>query len=137
MPWAATPGGGFTTGRPWHAFAPGKERANVAAQTGDPASLLSHYRKLIRARRASPALGRGALRLLESGGSLLAFLRSEGAERVLVVHNLGDQALGASLGVAASEAVPLFASEGLSLEIASGQARLFLPPHASGVYRLR
>ena len=86
---------------------------------------------------SSPALARGALRLLEGGGSLLAFLRSEGAERVLVVHNLGDQALGASMAVAASEADRLFASAGLSLEITSGQARVALPPHASGIYRLR
>ena len=48
MPWDASPGGGFTTGTPWFGFAPGRETANVAAQTNDPASLLSRYRSLIR-----------------------------------------------------------------------------------------
>ncbi|HEX6177340.1 MAG TPA: alpha-amylase family glycosyl hydrolase, partial [Thermoanaerobaculia bacterium] len=51
MPW--TPAGGFTVGTPWHAFAPGVGQANVAAQTADRSSLLSHYRDLIRARKSS------------------------------------------------------------------------------------
>ncbi|HSN86081.1 MAG TPA: alpha-amylase family glycosyl hydrolase, partial [Thermoanaerobaculia bacterium] len=95
MPWDASPGGGFTTGRPWYAFAPGKETANVAAQTGDSGSLLSHYRRLIRARKASAALRLGGLeklRLLSPENRstpLLAFVREQGKERVLVVHNLG------------------------------------------------
>ena len=58
MPWdAGSPGGGFTTGTPWFPFAPGRETANVAAQSADPASLLSRYRALI---RAAPRLGGAA-----------------------------------------------------------------------------
>ena len=91
MPWDSSQGGGFTTAEPWHDFAPGRETANVAAQTGDPGSLLSRYRNLIRARHASAALSRGALEVLSGSGPLLAFLRREGTERVLVVHNLGGQ----------------------------------------------
>jgi glycosidase len=136
MPWDATPGGGFTSGRPWHAFAPGRERANVAAQTGDPGSLLSHYRRLVRARHASRALSRGALEILRSQGPLLAYLCTEGSERVLVAHNLGDGPLAASLPVAGSRAEPLFATPGLSLRLAGGEAHAALPPHGSGVFRI-
>ncbi|HSN85355.1 MAG TPA: alpha-amylase family glycosyl hydrolase, partial [Thermoanaerobaculia bacterium] len=78
MPWDATEGGGFTTGRPWYAFAPGKATDNVAAQTQDPYSLLSHYRRLIRARKSSPALMKGSLTLLSPLNrptAVLAFLR--------------------------------------------------------------
>lgn len=92
MPWDASPAGGFTTGKPWFGFAPGQETANVAAQTADPDSLLSHYRNLIRARKSSPALQKGELKLLTSGvksDPVLAFLREDQKERVLVVHNLG------------------------------------------------
>ena len=64
MPWDASPGGGFTTGTPWFGFAPGRETANVAAQTNDPGSLLSRYRDLIRARKVAPALAKGDLVLL-------------------------------------------------------------------------
>jgi len=93
MPWDASPGGGFTTGAPWFGFAPGREAANVATQTNDPASLLSHYRNLIRARKGSPALVRGDLELLTpvtGSASALAFLRKTPGETVLVVHNVTD-----------------------------------------------
>ncbi|MCG8462885.1 MAG: alpha-amylase family glycosyl hydrolase, partial [Holophagales bacterium] len=93
MPWRDGPGGGFTAGQPWFPFAPGRETANVEAQTGDPASLLSHYRRWIRVRKASEALRLGALELVDSGGSdLLAFVRRAPRQKVLVVHNFTDQA---------------------------------------------
>ena len=67
----------------------GSRRTNVAAQLADPGSLLSRYRQLIRLRQGSAALRRGALGMLTSGSpALLAFTRVEGAETVLVVHNL-------------------------------------------------
>ena len=136
MPWDTSPGGGFTTAEPWHEFAPGRETANVATQTGDPGSLLSRYRNLIRARHASAALSRGALEVLSGSGPLLAFLRREGAERVLVVHNLGDQPQVATLTVAAAGFDPLFADSGVALDVARGSARASVPAHASGVFRL-
>src|SRR5205085_6987473 len=62
MPWDASAGGGFTTAwRPWQSFAPGHERTNVAAQAGDPSSLLSRYRTLLRLRHASETLRRRQL----------------------------------------------------------------------------
>jgi glycosidase len=94
MPWDATAGGGFTTGRPWYGFAPGQETANVAAQTRDADSLLSWYRRLIRARKSSEALRKGTLKLLSPFNrdtAALAFLRETPGERVLVVHNLGSE----------------------------------------------
>jgi glycosidase len=136
MPWDATSGGGFTTGTPWHRFAPGIETANVAVQTGDPASLLSHYRKLIRARHASPALSRGELSLLSSEGPLLAFVSTEGSERVLVVHNLGAESVKTSLPVPAKGAAPIYATPGVTVEFRGDEARAEIPPHGSGIFRL-
>src|SRR5207245_5660306 len=137
MPWDSSQAGGFTTAEPWHEFAPGRETANVAAQTGDPGSLLSRYRNLIRARHASVALSRGALEVLSGSGPLLAFLRREGTERVLVVDNLGGQQQVASLTVAAAGFDPLFVDCGVALEVAGGSARASVPAHASGVFRMR
>jgi alpha-amylase len=136
MPWDATPGGGFTTGKPWHRFAPGLEKTNVAAQSGDPASLLSHYRALIRARHASPALAVGRLEVVSREGSVLAFLRTEGQERVLVAHNLGDKAVEVPVAVAARKGSPLFATPGASVALADGSARLTLPANGSVIFRL-
>ncbi|HET9227583.1 MAG TPA: alpha-amylase family glycosyl hydrolase, partial [Thermoanaerobaculia bacterium] len=94
MPWDASPTGGFTTGKPWFQFAPGS--VNVAEQTGDDSSLLSHYRKLIHARKSSKALREGSLELITSGvksDPVLAFYRQSPGERVLVLHNLGAEAM--------------------------------------------
>ncbi len=67
--------------------------ANVEAETGDPASLLSTYRDLIRVRAASPALRVGNFdRLSAESGSVYAFLRQSAQETVLVLVNLSNKA---------------------------------------------
>ncbi len=136
MPWDASPGGGFTTGRPWFEFAPGKERENVAAQTGDPDSLLSYYRKLIRLRQSSPALSKGTLTLLSPGNRstpVVAFMREAEGEKVLVVHNVTDQE--------ATAGPYTVTAAGLDRIFGSGEARgegtVVVPAGASGVWNLR
>ncbi len=138
MAWDGSPGGGFTTGQPWMPFAPGKETASVAAETGDPTSLLSRYRALLRARKGSVALARGDLVLLAAPAPLLAFLRRAGGETVLVAHNLGAAPAGAS-GLAAPGAIaePLLADPGAGLAREAGGWRAALPPRGSGAWRLR
>ena len=141
MPWDATAGGGFTAGTPWFPFAPGKETANVAAQTENAGSLLSRYRTLIRARRASPALSRGATRMLSpAGGSpaILAFTRTEGAETVFVAHNLGDAiATAGPYDLPGGSSETVFADPGASLTGSTSAWRVTLPPRASGVFWVR
>ena len=138
MPWDATPGGGFTTGKPWFRFAPGHERVNVAAEAEDPRSLLSHYRALLHLRHASKALGHGDLTLLPADKALLAFTREAGGERVLVVHNLGKEPAtwqGAGIPVAAGAGERIFGAAG-TLSAAGGAVRVELPGHASAIFRL-
>jgi alpha-amylase len=142
MPWDATPGGGFTTGKPWFDFAPGREEANVATQTGDPDSLLTHYRSWIRARQRSAALRRGGLRLVaEVPDSVLAFVRELGDERVLVLHNLGPRVADIGPFHSAGEPERLHASTGLSLrglpEGAPTSWTISLPTGGSAALRLR
>lgn len=142
MPWDSSATGGFTTGKPWFDFAPGKDAANVAVQTGDSRSLLSHYRNLIRARKSSAALQKGDLKILTSlvkSDPVLAFVRQAGAERVLVVHNLS--ATETEAGPYAIEAAgfePIFTS--LPVEAPAqgdGGWRVKLPPGASVAWRIR
>lgn len=143
MPWTdREPGGGFTTGTPWHPFAPGRAAANVAAQSSDDSSLLTHYRRLIRLRSGSPALRRGDLELLSPSdrrSPVLAFTRRHQDERLLVAHNLtaSDAAAGPwPLGTAVPELV--WASrEGAWAAVGQGGASLLLPAGASAVWRLR
>jgi glycosidase len=137
MPWDAT-GKGFSAGSPWLDFAPGLATANVAAQTGDPASLLSGYRSWIQLRKATPALARGELAALDAPGqppALLAWLRdAAGAGRVLVVHNLGAApAAGGPWKLAG--APRRLAGEGTATAGATG-IRVELPPRSSAVFAL-
>ena len=142
MPWDATPGGGFTTGTPWFGFAPGRETANVATQSADPASLLSRYRSLIRARRTAPALAKGELVLLSplAGVSpVLAFLRKTEGETVLVVHNLSDAFLSAGpFAVEGTAFERVFVDAGGADPGGSpGSIRVFLPGRGTGIWRVR
>jgi alpha-amylase len=137
MPWDATTGGGFTTATPWYSFAPGRERANVATQTSDAGSLLSHYRKLIRARHASPALARGSLEILTERGPVLAFVRRAGEDRVLVAINLGGEPQRVSLEFGAQHAAALYATPGVTVDLVGAKALVTLPPHGSGLFQVR
>ncbi len=99
LPWTAeAPGFGFTIGSPWEAFAEGMATSNIASQSGDPDSLLSHYRQLIRLREGHPALGpSGTLTpLVASDRSVYAVLRHDpvGGGSLAVISNLGDKPVG-------------------------------------------
>ncbi len=138
MPWDGSPTGGFTTGRPWYRLPPGHERANVAAESKDPDSLLSRYRALIAARHASPALARGDIVVLAVPSTALAWVRRGEGESVLVVHNLSPSTLEVPGIVAPGTAPePVFADEGASLARAGSGWTATLPPRGSGAWRLR
>ncbi|MHA6964417.1 glycoside hydrolase family 13 protein [Zobellella denitrificans] len=94
MQWEAGPGAGFSTGTPWLKVNPNAGAINVAAQQGDPDSVLSFYRALIRLRKAAPALIYGDYQLLlAEHPQIYAYRRSLGDERWLVLVNLsGDPA---------------------------------------------
>ncbi len=106
MQWRAEPGLGFTSGRPWEAAQPDSFTTTVAAEDGDPGSLLNLYRRLIHLRKAEPALGIGRLVPLATGdSSVVAYLRRADDELVLVVANLAPGASGALAVRAAPEAL--------------------------------
>ena len=96
MQWDGSPGGGFTSGDPWLPLAANHRQVNVAAQQNDPASMLSLYRRLIWYRKGSAALCDGDYHSLpDTPGGVYAYLRSAGAERLLVALNF----TGAGVGV--------------------------------------
>ena len=142
MPWNdSEAGGGFTTGTPWRPFARGRATANVAAQAGDPASLLSLYRRLIHLRAGSPALRRGAITVLSPGAAsspVLAFVREADGERVLVVHNLGNnEAVAGPWELPATSLEPIFASVDGASAKATGTVSVAVPAGGSAIWRLR
>ena len=68
---------------------PGADRPSVAAQRGKPDSVLETVRSLIALRRSHPALGAGGdyRTLSAETGQALVYLRSKGAQRIVVALN--------------------------------------------------
>jgi alpha-glucosidase len=91
--------GGFSDGKPWLPISAAHRALAVDRQQGDAESVLCRYRAVLAARRTLPALIHGSIELLETEGDVLAFLREEGAERLLCVFNFSEKA--ASLPVPA------------------------------------
>ena len=97
MQWSGQANGGFTTGKPWEALQPDWMTKNVEGQVPDSASLLSHYRRLIRLRNAHSALNSGSLEIAattDAGGTTAAWLRSSTSENVLVLVNFAARDVG-------------------------------------------
>ncbi|HEU4334229.1 MAG TPA: alpha-amylase family glycosyl hydrolase [Candidatus Eisenbacteria bacterium] len=141
MAWTGGKGGGFTTGEPWFAFAPGRARANVEKERKDAASLLRRYQALIRVRRGSPALRQGAIQIpdtVRDPSSVLAYFREWGDDRVLVAHNLGGTTVEAGpFFVEADRLRPLFTDRGVGKPAASAHGTtMVLPAHATGVWAI-
>jgi len=95
MQWDSSPTtGGFTTGEPWEPLQSDAETVNIAGETSDPNSLLSHYRDLIRLRDAHPALSEGDFTPVKSASNhIYSFLRHSGSETLLVLINLSGDAV--------------------------------------------
>jgi alpha-glucosidase len=97
MQWTGSANAGFSPAgvRTWLPVnADHRLGVNAADQLGDAGSLLSFYRRLLRARRRTPALRRGDCRMLhEESEAYLAFLRTSEIDRqaCLVVLNTSDE----------------------------------------------
>jgi alpha-glucosidase len=128
LPWhSGAPQGGFTTGTPWLPLPEGHLRLSVAAQEADPGSALHAWRRLLRWRRAHPALQRGDLRLLDVPVPLIGFTRSCAEERLLLVFNLGVRA--ARLSLANYDAIAPLDDHGFAVSIDGDVASL--PPYGA------
>jgi alpha-glucosidase len=95
MQWDNSPYGGFTesTATPWLPLAEDYTTRNVAAQDGDPASMLTFFRRLAALRRAEPALHRGDYKAVDLGAAdVLAYRRTKpGNDGFLMVLNFAAQ----------------------------------------------
>ncbi len=87
--WTAGKYAGFSKVKPWNVLDSSYPTYNVASETDDPASLLTHYRSLIAMRNNHPALRTGELFLPSTNNQgLFACLRTTADESVLVIVNL-------------------------------------------------
>jgi alpha-glucosidase len=93
MQWDATPNAGFCPPdvEPWLPIPDDHGEVNAEAQRGDPTSMLSLFRRLVRLRREHTALTLGSYEEYETGASpVVAYLREHGGHRILVALNFGD-----------------------------------------------
>ena len=89
MQWSADEFAGFSTVTPWRSPRSDYPQVNVEAQTGDPASLLEHYRALIQLRKDHPTLQTADTILLDAGNSgIFANLRTDANGTYLILANL-------------------------------------------------
>jgi glycosidase len=152
MQWDGTAGAGFTAGTPWTEINGDAGTVNVDAQRGDPQSLLSRYRTLIRARTEHPALTVGGLTPISVGcEQATGYLRAtqDGSDAVVVVLHFGaDEATGCPV----SGEVPLAPGTYRAADMLAGRSlpdlqvgrdgavaglRLDLAPHQALVLALR
>jgi alpha-amylase len=92
MQWAVQENAGFSAGVPWESVNEDYKAKNVAEQSKDPTSLLTCYRELIRLRGDHIVLQLGDYLPVDSkDNAVLAYLRSDSENNVLVIINLGEQ----------------------------------------------
>lgn len=90
MPWRAVePAAGFSTTEPWLPVDPAHLPLAVDVQETAPLSMLKATRRLVRLRRAHPALRIGSMTILDTLDPLLVFQREAEGERLMAVFNLG------------------------------------------------
>lgn len=115
---------------------------SVEEQEDDPGSLLNHWRKMLNLRKTTPALGAGALEILDysaSGQGAWVISRTFGGETVVAVFNFGQEELEIAINAAPFSAStltdlisgtaypPMTAAEGYTLTLLPAQAVLLSP----------
>jgi alpha-glucosidase len=88
MQWSGDTHAGFSKVEPWLPVGLDRETANVASQSLDAGSLLTLTRRLLELRAREPAMEDGAHEPRDAGPGLVAYLRSHGGRRLLVILNL-------------------------------------------------
>jgi len=89
MQWDSGPRAGFCPAgvAPWLPVNANAATVNVARQRAIPDSMLNFTRQLLTLRRARPALSLGSYQALDADGQRLAYLRTAGDDRCLIVLN--------------------------------------------------
>ena len=96
LQWDNSANAGFSRGQPWRDPVEDYPQKNIADQSTDPDSLLSHYRSLIHLRNEQEALRTGEWLAVETNSSnVYAFLRHTDGEKILVLANLKRDAVDA------------------------------------------
>jgi alpha-glucosidase len=89
IPWTGAAGHGWR-GDPWLPWPPEAARRHAQAERDDPSSIFHLYRRLLAARRASPALRLGSYERLPAPVGAVAYRRSRDEDDRVVIVNFTD-----------------------------------------------
>jgi maltose alpha-D-glucosyltransferase / alpha-amylase len=147
MQWSGDRNGGFSRADPARLYAPpvmdavfGYQSINVEAQERYPFSLLNWMRRIIAMRKQHPVFGRGSLEFVACPNrKVLAFLRRDDRETILVVVNLSHGVQPAALDLRAFGGLMPIEMSGLTEfpRIADVPYFLTLGPYASYWFTLQ
>ena len=90
LPWDASPGHGWGEAEPWLPWPPEAATRNVETERAYPGSVLHLYRRLLEARRSSPALRLGSLTVQSAPEDVVVYERADGQDRRVVLVNYTD-----------------------------------------------
>ncbi|HKT85583.1 MAG TPA: alpha-amylase family glycosyl hydrolase [Novosphingobium sp.] len=91
MQWSADENAGFSTAEPWLPLTDDWPERNVQQMSADEGSLLSLHRRLLKVRRAEPALQTGSYRRLILEECVMAYERTGETARFAVVVNFSAE----------------------------------------------
>ena len=98
MQWDGGEHAGFSAGTPWMPVNPNHREINAEAQRDDPASVFSHYKKLIALRHELPVVAHGDFHMvLPNEERIYAFVRRLHDVELLVVGNFSSDTVTAEL----------------------------------------
>jgi alpha-glucosidase len=133
MPWTTeAPNGGFSVAsETWLPVDPRHLPLAVAAQEAEAESMLHFTRHMIAARKRTPALQTGEVKILHDQDGILAFVRSDGDEQVLCAFELSGAY--SSFGHEALSGAQVLAGDG---GVGLAGRTVTLPPYAFAWCRL-
>ncbi|MGX7825798.1 alpha-amylase family protein [Actinokineospora sp. 24-640] len=141
MQWESGPGAGYSSADPSRFPAPmvtgeyGPEHVNVAAQRRDPDSLLTWIKLLVECYRECPELAWGEVEVLDAGDpAVLAHSCAFGDGTIVVLHNLSDSAVKASLDLPDGELSDVLVDG--TVPVSDGSVSLELEPYGCRWFRL-
>jgi len=141
MQWSSDRNAGFSKANPQRLFLPviidpeyTADALNVESQQANPSSLLWWMRRLIALRKKHPVLGVGDIKFLTpNNAKVLAFVRSDATQRILIVANLSRFSQPIELDLkdfANATPVEMFGNVRFPTIAETGQYTLAVGPHA-------
>lgn len=88
MQWDTSENAGFSSGTPWISVNPNYIRINAQSQVGDPDSIFSYYKALIRLRKEYPVIAQGDFAPVDQAHpQVLAYRRSLDGTQLYCINN--------------------------------------------------